>query len=292
MTNILVTGGCGFIGSNLVDILVEDSNSNVIVIDNLETGKKENCNNKARYIFQDIRYVFENLNSFEMLKNIDIVFHLAALARIQPSFERPNETLDVNVRGTSLVCEFARKNNVKVIYAGSSSFYAGVYLNPYAFSKWQGEEICKLYSEVYGMSTTIARVFNVYGPRHLRSGPYATVLGIFEEQMFLDEPLTITGTGEQRRDFTNVEDICSALIAMSKDVWKGEVFNLGTNTNHSINELAAMFKEDIKYIPQRPGEAWTTLADISKTKELLNWKPKVELKTWVSKWLQDNKFNA
>ena len=163
-------------------------------------------------------------------------------------------------------------------------------MNPYAFSKWQGEEICKLYSEVYETSTAIARFFNVYGPRHLRSGPYATVLGIFEKQMLFEEPLTITGNGEQRRDFTNVEDICNALVAMSKDDWKGEVFNLGTGTNHSINELAAMFKEDTKYIDARPGEAWVTLADISKTQELLNWNPKVKLKTWVSSWLKNNEF--
>ena len=290
MANILVTGGCGFIGSNLVDMLVENPDNNVIVIDNLDTGKKENCNDKAKYIFQDLRRVFEIASSFEMLKNIDVVFHLAALARIQPSFERPSETLDVNVKGTSLVCEYARENNVKVVYAGSSSFYGGVYLNPYAFSKWQGEEICKLYSEVYETSTAIARFFNVYGPRHLRSGPYATVLGIFEKQMLFEEPLTITGNGEQRRDFTNVEDICNALVAMSKDDWKGEVFNLGTGTNHSINELAAMFKEDTKYIDARPGEAWVTLADISKTQELLNWNPKVKLKTWVSSWLKNNEF--
>jgi UDP-glucose 4-epimerase len=220
-----------------------------------------------------------------MLKDIDVVFHLAALARIQPSFDRPSETLDVNTKGTSLVCEYARKNNVKVVYAGSSSFYGGVYLNPYAFSKWQGEEICKLYSEVYGVSTTIARFFNVYGPRHLRSGPYATVIGIFEKQMLFDQPLTITGTGEQRRDFTNVKDICSALIAMSKDTWKGEIFNLGTGTNHSINELAAMYKEDVEHIDARPGEAWITLADISKTQKLLGWSPNVKLQNYISDWL-------
>ena len=289
MTNILVTGGCGFIGSNLVDVLVEDPKNNVIVVDNLDTGKKENCNDKATYIFQDLRDVFETPDSFEVLKGVDIVFHLAALARIQPSFERPSETLDINVKGTALVCEFARKNNIKVIYAGSSSFYGGVYLNPYAFSKWQGEEVCKLYSEVYDTSTVIARFFNVYGPRHLRTGPYATVIGIFENQMLLNEPLTITGTGEQRRDFTNVEDICNALIAMSKGVWKGEVFNLGTGTNHSINELSVMFKNNVKYIDARPGETWITLADISKAQELLDWNPKVKLKDYVLNWL-DKKF--
>ena len=290
MTNILVTGGCGFIGSNLVDMLVEDPDNNVVVIDNLDTGKKENCNDSAKYIFQDIRSVFPISDSFELLKNIDIVFHLAALARIQPSFDRPTKTFDINTKGTSLVCEYARKNDIKVVYAGSSSFYGGVYLNPYAFSKWQGEEVCKLYSEVYGLSTAIARFFNVYGPRHLCHGPYATVVGVFEKQMLFDKPLTITGTGEQRRDFTNVYDICRGLIEMSKETWKGEIFNLGTGTNYSINELAAMFKEDIKYIDARPGEAWITLADISKTQELLDWSPTINLQKWVLSWLYNNGF--
>jgi len=288
MKNILVTGGCGFIGSNLVDMLVQDRDHNVIVVDNLVTGKKENCNVNAKYIFDDIRNVFAENYTSSLLKDIDVIFHLAALARIQPSFERPNETLDINTKGTALVCEFARKNNIKVVYAGSSSFYGGVYLNPYAFSKWQGEEICKLYSEVYGLSTVIARFFNVYGQRHVRTGPYATVIGVFEKQMLANEPLTITGNGEQRRDFTNVKDICNALIKMSKDMWKGNVFNLGAGRNHSINELAHMFKKDIKYIKVRPGEAWITLADISQTQELLNWVPKVSLEDWVSQWLKEN----
>jgi UDP-glucose 4-epimerase len=291
MTNILVTGGCGFIGSNLVDLLLENENNNVVVIDNLDTGKVENCNERAKYIFRDIRDVFPIKGSnadYDLIKETDIVFHLAALARIQPSFERPTHTLDINTKGTGLVCEFARKHNAKVVYAGSSSFYGGVYLNPYAFSKWQGEEICKLYSEVYGVNTAIARFFNVYGPRHLCDGPYATVVGIFERQILNKEPLTITGTGEQRRDFTNVKDICRGLIKMSEDNWKGEIFNLGTGTNYSINELAKMFKDDIKYIPKRPGEAWETLADISKTKDLLNWIPEAQLKTYVSEWIQHN----
>ena len=280
MTNILVTGGCGFIGSNLVDMLVENPDNSVVVIDNLDTGKMENCNNKAKYIYQDIRDVLPISDDYKLLNNIDVVFHLAALARIQPSFERPTKTFDINTKGTALVCEYARKNNIKVVYAGSSSFYGGVYLNPYAFSKWQGEEICKLYSEVYGLKTSIARFFNVYGPRHLRNGPYATVVGVFEKQMLFDQPLTITGTGEQRRDFTNVHDICRGLIEMSKEEWKGEIFNLGTGANHSINELAAMYKDDVKHIPARPGEAWTTLADISKTQELLEWSPKIKLQNY------------
>jgi UDP-glucose 4-epimerase len=287
MANILVTGGCGFIGSNLVDMLVE--HHNVVVVDNLDTGKKENCNKLANYIFDDIRSVFKDVDSLNpLLANIDVVFHLAALARIQPSFNRPVETMNVNTGGTILICEFARKVGAKVVYAGSSSFYAGQHLNPYAFSKWQGEEVCKLYSEVYGLSTSIARFFNVYGPRHLRKGPYATVIGIFEDQMIRDVPLTVTGDGEQRRDFTNVADICDGLIKMSNESWSGEIFNLGTGTNYSINELALMFKDDIEYIPKRPGEAWITLADIEKTTSKLNWLPSAKLKDYVKNWKENN----
>ena len=152
-----------------------------------------------------------------MLKDTDVIFHLAVMARIQPSFERPSETLDVNARGTVLICEYARKNKAKVVYAGSSSFYGGVYLNPYAFSKWQGEEACKMYSEIYGVVTGIARFFNVYGPRNPFIGQYTPVVAIFEEQMKNGDALTIVGDGDQRRDFTHVYDICEGLIAISQD---------------------------------------------------------------------------
>jgi|6_EtaG_2_1085325.scaffolds.fasta_scaffold02773_8 UDP-glucose 4-epimerase len=287
--NILVTGGCGFIGSNLVDELVRNPDNKVVVVDNLDTGKKENCNEKAHYIFEDIRDVFdENKEKYKKhLESTDIIFHLAALARIQPSFERPQETMDINTRGTSLICEFARINNAKVVYAGSSSFYGGVYLNPYSFTKWQGEEICKMYSEVYGVTTAIARFFNVYGKRHLKTGPYATVIGIFEHQISNNQALTITGTGEQRRDFTHVDDIVSGLIFMSRGSWAGEVFNLGTGKNHSINELAEMYKTETAYVPARPGEAWTTLADIQKSADDIGYNPKVRLEAYVSSWLNE-----
>jgi len=287
MSKVLVTGGCGFVGSNLVDMLVEDNE--VYVVDNLDTGKKENCNPNAKYIFEDILDVFSG-ETPEYLKDVEVVFHLAALARIQPSFNRPAKTINVNARGTSLVCEFARNVGAKLVYAGSSSFYAGVYLNPYAFTKWQGEEICKMYSEVYGTKTAIARFFNVYGERQPYEGPYGTVVGIFERQFRTGQDLTITGNGEQRRDFTYVKDICSGLIAMSKGEFLGEVFNLGRGENFSINELAGFFTgAETTYIPARPGEAWETLADISKSTETLSWIPNYDLQSYVSGWIERNK---
>jgi len=289
---ILVTGGCGFIGSNLVDLLVQDKNNEVVVVDNLDTGKKENGNKLAHYIYADIREVFAPNCSEQhpLLSDVKIVYHLAALARIQPSFKNPQLTLDINAHGTGLVCEYATKIGAKVVYAGSSSFYAGVYLNPYAFSKWQGEEICKMYSKVCGLSAVVARFFNVYGPRHLCDGPYATVVGIFEKQFLSQQPLTVTGSGEQRRDFTHVNDICRGLVAMAQHEHQGEIFNLGTGKNHSINELASRFSgASIKYIPKRPGEAWITLADISKTLEKVDWGPKKQLEKYIKDFVDKNK---
>ena len=278
---VLVTGGAGFIGTHLVNRLVLNG-EDVDVIDNFCTGIQENKNSKANYIVRDIR---DNLND---LKGYDVIFHLAALARIQPSFKKPYETMEVNALGTSNICNLANKINAKIVYAGSSSFYAGTYLNPYAFTKWQGEEVCKLFSEVYGVSTAIARFFNVFGLGQPSVGAYATVVGIFEHQYKLGKPLTITGNGEQRRDFTHVEDIVSGLILMSKDKWHGDIFNLGTGFNYSINELAKMYQCDFEYIAKRPGEAKDTLADISFSKDKLGYKPTLNLENYVSDWIQEN----
>ena len=278
--NVLVTGGCGFVGSNLVDILIEQNN-NVVVIDNLITGKKENCNPKASYIFDDYRDVLSG-HQPDSLKKIDVIFHLAAMPRIQPSFEDPLYTFNNNAYGTAILCEFAKKHDARIVYAGSSSFYGGVYLNPYSFSKWVGEEVCKMYSKIYGVSSCIVRFFNVYGPRHLSVGPYSTVVGIFERQYEAGMPLTVTGDGEQRRDFTHVGDICRGMIAVSTQNHEGRVFNLGTGTNYSINELARMFTgAEIKYISKRPGEARNTLADISEIKTETNWSPEYNLEDYI-----------
>lgn len=283
----LVTGGCGFIGSNLVDRLIAKGYA-VTAIDNLSSGTKDNINIKAEYIFQDLSEVLLNEKKYNLnFEEFDCIFHLAAMPRIQPSFDDPLYTIDNNAYGTAVVCDIAKKYNLKIVYAGSSSFYGGVYLNPYSFSKWMGEEVCQMYSKVYGISSCVARFFNVYGPRHLKTGPYSTVIGIFEDQKQSNKSLTITGTGEQRRDFTHVYDICEALIAMSKDTHACEIFNLGTGTNYSINEVAAMFKHRVSYIAKRPGEAETTLADISKAKGMLGWEPKYSLRDYVEEFLEE-----
>jgi len=301
MPKILVTGGCGFVGSNLVDLLVEDEENEVLVIDNLDTGKKEHCNDRAKYIFADIRDVFscsvseaafKNIvpkHYANFLRNVDVVYHLAALARIQPSFNRPAETISVNSFGTALVCKYAHEVGAKVVYSGSSTFYGGVYLNPYAFSKWQGEQALKMYSEIYGLNTAIARFFNVYGPRHPGDGQFATVVAIFEQQMLSGENLTIVGDGEQRRDFTHVTDICKGLIAISKGEYKADAFNLGTGVNHSINELAGFFGVEKTYLDPRPGEARNTLANVEETTKLTGWVPTIKLEDYIVDWLRENK---
>ena len=270
--DILITGGSGFIGSNLVDELVKENK--VTVWDNYDTGG--HMNPKANHIFQDV------LKPYKDLSNIDIIFHLAAKARIQPSFDRPKITYETNVTGTVNMLELARKHDAKFVYAGSSSAYFDVYANPYAFSKWNGEQCCKLYNQVYDVKVAIARFFNVYGPREYKEGTWAPVVGRFIHQWENGIPLTVTGDGEQRRDFTHVFDIVSGLIAMSKKEWNADIFNLGTGTNHSINELAALFDTPIEYTPKRPGEATTTTADISKSKELLNWNPVMDLEGYIN----------
>lgn len=291
----LVTGGAGFVGSNLVDRLLEQGHE-VAMFDNLATGYKENINPKVFWYNIDIRmdltapgpggddlpYVIGELGFVP-----DVIFHCAALARIQPSFKNPVETLAVNCTGTVRVLELAKAINARVVYAGSSSFYGDPNINPYSHSKWIGEEHCRMYNKVYGVSVAIARFFNVYGPRQVPEGENAAVLGIFETQRRNNQPLTVTGTGEQRRDFTHVDDICSGLIAMSKQGWNGEVFNLGSGVNWSINEAAGMFKPvSIVHIPARPGEAKETLADISFSMANLDWKPKKSLPTYIEEFLK------
>lgn len=277
----IVTGGLGFIGSNLVDRLV-DLGHEVCVIDNQYSGKLERLNPHAKCIHadvrQDLRARFDDLEA-------DVVFHLAGQARIQPSFAIPIETMNINVIGTMNVLELAKKAGARLVYAGSSSFYGDPHINPYALSKWLGEEMCLMYNQVYSVPVAIARFFNVYGPRQPSEGQFATVIGIFERQYAANQPLTVTGTGEQRRDFTHVADIVEGLIAMSQKPWQGEVFNLGSGVSFSIKQVAEMFNRPIEYIPVRPGEAWGTLADISQSRIVLNWEPKFKLEEYVKAFL-------
>lgn len=274
----LVTGGAGFIGSHLVDKLISQGND-VVVWDSFTTGKKENINPKAKFYDIDVGKIDPEYHT----KEYDAIFHLAGEARIQPSFDNPQVVHDSNVTGTKNMLEVARHHHTPFIFAGSSSVYHDMYANPYSFSKQIAENYCTLYHKVYGVPTAIARFFNVYGPRQLEEGAYSTVIGVFERQYRMGLPLTITGDGEQRRDFTHVDDIVDALINMSQGCWRAYVFNLGTGTNHSINELASYFKNSAgtQYLPARRGEARETKADISLTQTLLGWSATRSLKEYV-----------
>jgi UDP-glucose 4-epimerase len=336
---VVVTGGAGFIGSHLVDVLIKEGYS-VVVIDNLTTGKKSQVNKEARFIKADIR----NLRKIKpYFRGADLVFHLAARTRIQPSIKDPLATFEHNVMGTLNILLAARDAKVKrVIYSASSSSYGDQetlplyeemvprFKNPYSLSKYVGEELCRLFTNLYGLETVSLRYFNVYGPRQLTSGAYATVVGIFLEQLKKGKPLTIVGDGTIRRDFTHVFDVVKAniLAAHSSKVGKGEVINIGTGKNYSINEVAAMIlapqlkqryplaiqsseglhfswavtpevkpevilasavkSNKVVYIPPRPGEVHYTLANISKARELLNWKPTISLEKGIEMLMSES----
>ena len=275
---ILVTGGAGFVGTNLIKRLLNDGH-NVVSIDNYSTGKEENHQDGCLYYKYDLsyNYIRDDGDSY------DIIYHIAALARIQPSLKDPYKSLYNNFVSTLNILEYARQNNISFIYAGSSTFHHGLYSSPYAWSKYGGEELCKLYSSVYDINTSICRFYNVYGSHQLEEGDYSTVLGIFEKQYRERKPLTITSDGEQRRDFTHIDDIVDGLIKCSEHEFKAEFFELGSGINFSINEVADMFGKDYprEYLPVRKGEYDRTLCDYSSAKLKLGWSPSKSLKDYI-----------
>lgn len=296
MAKILVTGGAGFIGSNLVDALIEKRHE-VLVIDNLTTGKREYINPKAKFFEVDLRD-FEKIRP--LFEEVDFVFHEAALPRIPLSVEKPRETNDINVGGTLNVLVAAKEAKVKkVIYAASSSAYgsqtslplkenmqAGP-ISPYGLQKYIGELYCKVFYEIYGLPTVSLRYFNVFGPRQPKEGAYVPVIGLFMTQKAKGQPLTITEDGEQTRDWTHVVDVVKAnILAMESDrVGRGEVINIGGGKNHTVNTVAKLVGSKAIYIPPRPGDVRHTLADITLAKELLGWQPEITLEEGIKKLL-------
>ena len=276
---ILVTGGVGFIGTNLIKKLLSEGHD-VQSLDNYEVGIVENEIEGCNYHTGDI----ENINLMD--KDFDLIFHLAALSRIQPSFNQPEETFRVNTIGTQKVCEFARLSGAKVIYAGSSSRWHNPYQSPYAACKHIGEEICKMYKKTYGMDIEIVRFYNVYGPGEIIDGDWAAIIGRWRRQVRDGEPLTIVGDGEQKRDFTYIDDIIDGLWKIGiktlkhKDAWE-----LGTGKNYSINDVYLMFKErfwvDYKQIPDQPGNYRETLRENDDSLIELGWKPSDRLKDYI-----------
>jgi UDP-glucose 4-epimerase len=275
---VLVTGGVGFVGTNLIIKLLKDGHQ-VISVDDYSMGKKENEQDGCTYY--DMNLSEEPLEKIKMEKP-DIIFHLAARARIVPSIQNPAYTLFNNLNSTIRVLDYARSKKIPVVYAGSSSAHGDLYANPYTFSKWNGEELCKLYESVYNLPVTICRFYNVYGEYQLTEGAYCTVLGIFERLYKANKPLTVTGDGEQRRDFTYVGDIvdglwrCGKGLTTSDDmvVLKGQIFELGNGKNYSILDLVEAFGEsEVEYIPARPGEVRVSLNTDTKARDMLGWKP-------------------
>jgi UDP-glucose 4-epimerase len=283
--NILVTGGVGFIGTNLIRKLLKDGHK-IISIDNYSTGKKENEQAGCKYFDFDLSNSNMPLNemcSVEGFEKPDIIYHLGALPRIQPSFLNPTKTFDSNVKGTQNIMECARALNIPVVYAGSSSSHGDKCANPYTHSKWLGEEVVTMYNKIYDIPTAICRFYNVYGEYQLTEGAYCTVLGIFERLYGNSKPLTITGDGEQRRDFTYVGDIVDGLSKCGTSLLipnefhakiNGETFELGKGENYSINDVAKAFGDyPTEYIDSRLGEMRDTLNTDTKAYEKLGWKP-------------------
>ncbi len=281
MSKVLVTGGAGFIGTNLINRLVKEGHD-VVSIDNYSTGTTDNHNTHALYQHQNVQSL-----QYEYGMNFEKVYHLAALSRIQPSFNYPSLTFNSNVKGTEAVLEFARKSGAKVIYAGSSSKWHNPYQSPYAAYKYLGEEVCKMYKSTYGMDVEIARFYNVYGPKEIVDGDMAALIGIWRDQISKGKALTIVGDGEQRRDFTHVGDVVDAniLAATNTSDLKGESFNIGNGDNYSINEVADIFGGKKDYF-KKVLEPFETLADNSKAKKILGWNPKGDLKKWLTNYIK------
>ena len=279
MKNILVTGGVGFIGTNLVKELLKQNN-NVISIDNYSFGSKENEIDGVKYYNYDI----EDID--KVIESVDVCYHLCAMARVQPSFEDPMEYFRVNVLGTTKVMEWAKKNNIKVIYAGSSSKHFDPSDSPYAMYKYLGEEVCKLYKKSYNVNVEIARFYNVYGPGEVMHEKFGNVIGIWKTKVNKGEPLPIVGDGNQRRDFTHVYDIIDGLIKIASSNKKHQdAWELGTGNNYSINELFEMFNKRFNVqsiiIPDQPGNYKKTLRENDDLLEQLNWQPQDRLRNHI-----------
>lgn len=299
MAFYLVTGGAGFIGSNLVSRLLKDGHR-VRVIDNLSTGKRERVPAEAEFVLADFSKLDEIKPHFA---GLDGVFHVGALPRIPFSVEFPIESAQANIFGTLNVLVTARDAGVKrVVYSASSSAYGNQPtlplhpdmpadpLNPYALHKYVGEKLCEQFSAYYGLETVSLRYFNVYGPSMADEGAYVTVISVFKRQKLAGESLTIEGDGEQSRDFTHVSDVVDANVrAMaSSKVGKGEVLNVGGGDAQSINRIAKIFGGPAVFTPPRPRDVRHTLADISRTRELLGLEPNVKfdegLRALLKEW--------
>ena len=293
MSRILVIGGAGFIGSHLVDALIKQVHE-VIVLDNFSTGRLQNLDHVADKIQLIECDISQKGKWQDYFKGVDWVFHLAALADIVPSIEKPDDYYQSNVNGTFNVLEACRKHNVKKnVYSASSSCYgipdeyptketADIRPQyPYALTKYMGEQYALHWNEVYKLPCVSLRFFNVFGPRSRTSGAYGAVFGVFLAQKLAGKPLTVVGDGTQSRDFTFVTDLVDALVRAADSQVEGEVFNVGSGETYSINRLVSLIGGEVVHVPKRPGEPDCTHADTRKIRRMLQWEPKVSFEEGV-----------
>ena len=295
----LITGGAGFIGSHLADLLIA-SGHEVVVIDNLSNGRKSNIEHllkKKNFIFHKLDIT--NMDDIEpIFVNVDWVFHLAGMADIVPSIESPKEYYDCNVTGTFNVVEASRIAGVKkIVYAASSSSY-GIPDNyptaetadirpqyPYALTKYMGEELVMHWSQTYNIPSVVLRLFNVYGPRSRTTGAYGAVFGVFLSQKIHNKPYTVVGDGTQTRDFTYVTDVAAAFLRAAETTTTSVALNVGSDNHYSVNRLVELLEGEVTYVPKRPGEPDCTYADTTRIHEVLNWKTKVSFEDGVVEML-------
>ncbi len=288
----LVTGGCGFIGSHIVEEILKNKKNKVIVLDSLVSGKTTNLDVKNKNLkFVKIDVSKDTIKLEKYFKEVDVVFHMAALADIVPSINNPKLYFSTNVTGTLNVLNACIKNNIKkLVYAASASCYGLPksfptneknnisLMYPYALTKKLGEDLILHWSQVYKLNVTSLRLFNVFGTRSRTSGAYGAVFGVFLAQRINNKPLTIVGNGKQTRDFIYVKDVAEAFLKASKLKKSGEIINIGSGKETSVNYIANMISNKKVYIPKRPGEPDRSKADIKKAKKLLKWKPKISVK--------------
>tara|TARA_R100000152_G_C6780241_1_gene212766 strand:+ start:2305 stop:3153 length:849 start_codon:yes stop_codon:yes gene_type:complete len=277
---VVVTGGAGFIGFNLCKKLIS-LGYQVFSIDNYSTGSFDNHVKGVYYFNSDIR----DESNLEFINEADIVYHLAGLARIQPSFIYPKQYFDSNVIGTFNVCNACLKNSVPLILSGSSSHHSGKFKNPYTFTKDISEETLIMYGKHFGLKQAIARFYNVYGPNHIEEGEYSTVIAKWDKANREKKPLTIYGDGSKERDFTHVDDIVDGLIRIWHKKAYGNIFELGRGCKFSLKEVAELYTPSfgIVYKEDKKGEAQSVECDSYLARELLGWEPKLNLKEWIKK---------